>query len=299
MKYLAIAVFGLLGLAILYLGVQLGPAHLQIRAIDVEIPTLDAIAKLQSDKTETPQLVTFVSTAQQSSERGTIGHVGVLVTWLDGRQLLIDTGMNREAAVEFGKLVESMMGADPVETFGPLEEQLEGEVDNIDGIVFTHLHIDHTQGVTAVCSAMTEPARIFQTRDQAKEHNLHTKAGQALVAQARCEREVLEGETIKPLRGFPGVYAIAAGGHTPGSTIIIVVTNEQTWIFSGDLTNDIASIHENAGKGWLYSYFFVPENTALLEGWRLWLRNADEMENVSVLPAHDIDHMREKLQELN
>tara|TARA_R110001599_G_scaffold353866_1_gene600890 strand:- start:9598 stop:10047 length:450 start_codon:yes stop_codon:yes gene_type:complete len=140
------------------------------------------------------------------------------------------------------KVVESMMGADPVETFGPLEEQLE---------------------------------------------------------EALCQRELLEGETIMSIKGFPGVYAIAAGGHTPGSsTIIIVATDEQTWIFSGDLTNDIASIHTNAGKGWLYSYFFVPENTALLEDWRLWLRDADEMKNVSVLPAHDVDHMREKLQEL-
>lgn len=298
MKYLAIAVFGLLGLAGLYLGIQLGPAHLQIRTIDVEIPTLDEIANLPVDETEGPQRVTFATTAQQSSERGKIGHVGVLVTWHDDRQLLIDTGMDNEAAVEFGKLIETMMGADPVETFGPLEEQLEGGVDDIGGIVFTHLHSDHTQGVTALCNAMTVPARIFQTVDQAKEHNLHTKAGQTLVKEARCQRELLEGETIMSVKGFPGVYVIAAGGHTPGSTIILVVTAEQTWIFSGDLTNDIASIRSNAGKGWLYSYFFVPENTALLEDWRLWLRAADEMDNISVLPAHDIDHMREKLREL-
>ena len=91
--------------------------------------------------------------------------------------------MDREAAVEFGKLIEAMMGADPVETFGPIEEQLAGGVDNIRGIVFTHLHSDHTQGVTALCNTMTEPARIFQTLEQAKEHNLHTQAGQRLVVQ--------------------------------------------------------------------------------------------------------------------
>ena len=182
-----------------------------------------------------------------------------------------------------------------METFGPMEEQLEDSVDDISGIVFTHLHSDHTQGVTGLCNAMTDPARVFQTLNQAKEHNLHTQAGQVLVDEARCQRELLEDEIIMPIDGFPGVYAIAAGGHTPGSTIIIVVTDDQTWIFSGDPTNDIASIRRNAGKGWLYSFFVVPENTGLLEDWRLWLREADEMENVSVLPAHDVDHMREKL----
>lgn len=147
-------------------------------------------------------------------------------------------------------------------------------------------------------SAMTEPAGIFQTLDQANEHNLLTQAGQALVDEAGCQGELLGDEVIKSIEGFPGVYAIAAGGHTPGSTIFVVLTSEQTWIFSGDLTNDVASIRNNADKGWLYSYFIVPENTALLNGWRIWLKAADEMENISVLPAHDIDHMREKLQEL-
>jgi hypothetical protein len=48
----------------------------------------------------------------------------------------------------------------------------------------------------------------------------------------------------------------------------------------------------------LYSYFIAPENAALLNRWRIWVKAADGKENISVLPAHDIDHMREKLQEL-
>lgn len=298
MKYLAITVVGLLGLTVLILGIVLVPAHLQIREIDVDIPSLNEIANLPVAAADRPRAVTFVTTAQQSSGLGTIGHVGVLVSWNNGRQLLIDTGMDHEAAVDFGKLFESALGADPVETFGSIEEQLGRRVDDIRGLVFTHLHSDHTQGVTALCNAMTEPARIFQTWDQAKEHNLHTQAGQTLIDEARCQQELLKDETIMPIEGFPGVYAIAAGGHTPGSTIVIVVTDKQTWIFSGDLTNDIASIRNNAGKGWLYSYFIVPENTALLEDWRLWLKAADERENISVFPAHDVNHMRGKLEEL-
>lgn len=298
MRYLAFVVLGLLGLIVVIVCAVLVPAHLQIRAIDIDLPPLDEIVNLRVDEFDSPQLVAFVTTAQQSSGLGTIGHVGVLVTWINGRQLLIDTGMDREAAVEFGKPIESALGADPTETFGPVEEQLEDSVDDISGIVFTHLHIDHTQGITGLCSGMAEPARVFQTSDQANEHNLHTEAGQALIDEASCRTELLKGGTIKSIEGFPGVFAIAAGGHTPGSTIFVVVTSDHTWIFSGDLTNDMASIRNNTGKGWLYSYFIVPEHTALLEHWRLWLKAADEMENISVLPAHDILLMREKLPEL-
>ncbi|MEP0203203.1 MAG: MBL fold metallo-hydrolase [Halioglobus sp.] len=297
MKYLAIVVFSLLGIAVLYIGTQLGPAHLQIRSIEVDIPALQEVVDLPTEDQDIPQRVSFVTTAEQSGEAGTIGHVGVLVTWPGGKQLLIDAGMDREAAFEFGELIESLMDADPVKAFGPIEEQLGDGVDKIDGIIFTHLHIDHSQGITSLCKAMTEPASIYQTVDQAREHNLHTEAGQSLVEEASCQQVLLNDETIKSIQGFPGVYAIEAGGHTPGSTIILVAAKEQTWIFSGDLTNDFASIRTNTGKGWLYSTLFVPENSGLLEEWRLWLRDADELERVTVLPAHDIQRMRTKLEE--
>jgi hypothetical protein len=47
----------------------------------------------------------------------------------------------------------------------------------------------------------------------------------------------------------------------------------------------------NANSG---SSFRAIQHTALLEDWRFWLRVVDEMEYISVLPAHDVDHMREK-----
>ena len=48
-------------------------------------------------------------------------------------------------------------------------------------------------------------------------------------------------------------------------------------------------IHNNKDKGWLYSHLLVPEDTKLLERWRLWLEQADQQDNVSVLVAHDIN----------
>jgi glyoxylase-like metal-dependent hydrolase (beta-lactamase superfamily II) len=293
MKLLMYAVPGLVVLVVLAAGFLLLPPHLQIRNLTIEIPTLDQIRALQVPELEAPQVITFVATAEQGNGAGGVGHVGVLVTWLSGKQLLIDAGMGTEAAVAFGEPMESLQGWDPTQAYGPIEELLGDDINQIDGVIFTHLHSDHTQGVTAICAAMESPATIFQTRLQAEQQNHLTVAGQQLIDTSSCKKSVLGDEPIKSIEGFPGVYAVSAGGHTPGSTVIVVLTEDHTSIFSGDLTNAIANVRNNEGKGWLYSNLVVPENTVLLEEWRLWLQSADEAEGLSVYPAHDIGHMRQ------
>lgn len=297
MKKLAYIITSILALVIIFATIVLLPAHIQIRTVHANIPTHEEIINLKNADTNNPQVVSFVTIAEQSKGDTTIGITSVLVTWAGGKQLLIDAGMDRQAAQAFGKQLELLMNAEPISTIGPIEEQLQDNVNNIEGIVLTHLHIDHTQGLTALCNAMTKPATIFQTVHQAREHNLHTKEGQQTIDNAQCERQELEAGNIKAIEGFPGVYAIEAGGHTPGSTIYVVITAAQIWIFSGDLSNDFDSIKSNSGKGFMYSTFFIPENTALLEQWRLWLAAMDEMKGVTVLPAHDIKRMRKMISE--
>ncbi|MGV0035806.1 MAG: MBL fold metallo-hydrolase [Candidatus Azotimanducaceae bacterium WSBS_2022_MAG_OTU7] len=292
MKFLLYAVLGLLVLVVLAAGFVLLPPHLQIRNLDIEIPTLEDVRALAVSEAEIPEVINFVTTAEQSSGAGAVGHVGVLVTWRNGKQLLIDSGMDQKAAVAFGKPMESLLGAEPTQAYGPIEELLGDAINEIDGIIFTHLHSDHTQGVTALCAAMDSPATIFQTRHQSEQQNHLTAAGQQLIDTSGCRKSVLEGELIKTIAGFPGVYAISAGGHTPGSTVIVVLTKNHISLFPGDLTNTIANVRNNEGKGWLYSNLIVPENTALLERWRLWLKSVDKAEGLSLFPAHDIEHMR-------
>lgn len=280
----------LLGLAAL-LGLLI-PHHLQIRGVDIVLPAQQDVLALRDLPGEQPVDVAFVTTAEQESELGRLGHVVMLVTWADGRQLAIDAGMNRQDAAAFGEPMESIYNAAPSLNYGPVEEQLAGDVNLISGIVFTHLHSDHTLGVTALCAVQSHPATIMQTSDQASLQNHLTEDGQTLVQSSACTTQVLSDALIKPLPGYPGVYAIAAGGHTPGSTIYVVNTRAQQYIFSGDITNAMANIEHNEGKGWIYSYLVVPEDTALLEEWREWLRALDEVEGALVLPAHDIEHMR-------
>ena len=282
-------------IACLVLAVTLVPAHLQIREISVTVPTLETLPVTGTALTDQPVRVEIINTAQQTISLGTIGHPGVLISWQSGRQFLVDVGMDRNAAIEFGLLLESLFGADPTETFGPVHEQLGDAVNRIQGIGFTHLHIDHTQGITALCDAMNQPATVYQTRAQATEHNLHTREGHTLVTGASCPRQLVDADVPMPVAGFPGLFMIPAGGHTPGSTIFVAQMPDHIWVFSGDITNDMNSITSNQGKGVLYSYLIVPENTTLLTQWRVWLKAADDRQGVTVMPAHDIKRMQQYL----
>lgn len=298
MKYIAFAVAGVLLLLVVFVAVTVVPSHLQVRSIEATIPSIEDIQKLKDSGVDGPTTVSFVEMATQSKGDTVIGHASVLVTWADGKQLLIDAGMDRHAANEFGKTLETLIGADPIEIVAPIKEQLMEAVNNITAIAFTHLHIDHTQGLTAICESQLKPATVFQSVTQSSEHNSFTEEGQQIISNSMCERKLFAAGDIKSFPSLPGVYAIAAGGHTPGSTIYIVVTEKQTWIFSGDLTNDFESITHNVGKGWIYSYLLIPEDTAKLNLWRIWLKAADDNNGITVLPAHDIKRMKVKLRQL-
>jgi len=289
-KWLAYLLLGIVLLSVLGLGALLLPAHWQIGSVSVQIPPateLDSVLDSISAE-DYPGDIYFINTAQQSTMWGKLGHVGVLIQWPDGKSFLIDTGMNEAEAAAFGRPLE-FLGSGATETFGSLEKQLGTAVNRIGGIGFTHLHQDHVASIARLCKVMASPATIFQSAQQQGSHNLHTRAGQALVNTSSCKRDILGSADIKAVPGFPGLFAVAAGGHTPGSTIFITRADGTIWIFAGDITNAMVDIYNNQGKGFLYSYLLIPEDVDVLRDWRLWLKAQDAREGVKVLVAHDID----------
>jgi len=287
MVYLLLAVAAL---SIAAFAAVMLPAHWQIRSVAVDIPSagkLDAVLdEVSAD--DFPSEIHFINTAQQSGPFGKLGHVGVLIQWADGKSFLIDSGMNDAEAIAFGSPFE-LLGAEPTQTFGAVESQLGAAVNSIRGIGLTHLHSDHTAGISRICTAIEPPATIYQTLQQKSLHNLHTQAGQVLVNESNCSKSELGPTTIKPVPGFSGLFAIAAGGHTPGSTLFVTRLDGKTWIFAGDITNAMSDIYNNRGKGFMYSYLLIPEDVQVLRNWRLWLKAQDDRAGVHVLVAHDID----------
>tara|TARA_R110002073_G_scaffold115676_3_gene253506 strand:- start:8948 stop:9862 length:915 start_codon:yes stop_codon:yes gene_type:complete len=264
-------------------------AHWQIRSIEPALPTWAQLdAALQ--KSGGPVALAYLNTASQMSPLGELGHPGILIEWQDGRRFLIDTGMPPDAAREFGKPLE-LLGAGPTTTFGSIAAQMGAAVDTVKGVAFTHLHNDHTEGLPGICAAQAAPATIYQAPLQQAELNHTTTMGLVFLEEASCPREALPDNLIKQIPGFPGLVAVSLGGHTPGSTLYAVRIGEQTWVFSGDITNSLNALQQDLPKPWVYSTFVVPEHTERTAHLRRWLRGLGEQQGVTVLPAHDVPAM--------
>jgi len=282
------------GVSIVALAALLLEAHYEIRSLRPELPTIEAVQALRGVRPEDPVSLHFVNTASQTNPAGrTIGHPAFLLHWGDARGFLIDTGMEREDALAFGELGELVFDGDPIEPMGSPAEQLGPALKTVEGLGFTHLHSDHTGGAPGLCEFVPR-LRVVQTGDQAARGNYTTAPGRGDLEGIRCaEFEELEGEGILEVPGFPGLFAIAAGGHTPGSTIFVASVQGQLWIFSGDVTNLRAELLENRPKPALYSLFITPEDREGLERLRTWLSALDALPDTTVVVSHDVDSLPE------
>ena len=146
-------------------------AHLQVREAATTPPSLEAVKRAAAaiPRAEQPVAVRYLNTAKQSGPFGVIGHTVIVVDWADGKSLLIDAGMDRAEAEAFGAAME-ILGSGPTETFGPVEKQMGSALEAVQGMLFTHLHSDHTLGVTDICAGIVESggsATVYQTVQKA------------------------------------------------------------------------------------------------------------------------------------
>ena len=280
--------FGLIMLgALLVGGGLLIRAHLQVRSVSPALPRGADLLNVRSSAG--PVEVYYVTTSQQDLERGLISHNSVVVEWADGGLFVIDVGMDPTGANDFGDLMETMSGATgPPTIHGTLAGLLGASVAKVKGVGFTHLHIDHTQGLTDFCVARGPGAVALQTSAQRSLHNLHTSEGAELVAGSCLEVVEMSGDGLVGDQRFPGIAAFPLGGHTPGSTLWVVAVAGRVLLFSGDITNSKLSIDRDIAKPWVYSYLIVPEDTDRTAEIRAWLRALDKEKAFSVVVSHDL-----------
>jgi glyoxylase-like metal-dependent hydrolase (beta-lactamase superfamily II) len=288
MRRILIGVGFTLSVLVAVLATVIVEAHWEMRSIDPELPDRpDAIVPTGS--TDAPVRISYITTAVQSP----VGHPAFLLEWRDGRAFLIDTGMDREGALAFGESMEWLMGADPIEPHGSVVEQLGSEARRIRAVAFTHLHSDHTGGLASLCQVLERPLPVFQTSWQADRQNFMTSAGRSDLENAPCvRRERLDGGPALAIPGFPGLVAVAAGGHTPGSTLFFARVGETVWVLSGDIVNFKESLRLNRPKPLAYRLILVPEWSDRQEFLRLWLADLDARPGFTVVVSHDHDALQ-------
>lgn len=274
------------------------PAHQQIRTVAPALPNAEEIrrAVYQNNK---PISVSYVATSSQKAGDRLLVHPSIVVQWANGDLFLIDAGMDAEGAKDFGKTMQLLWGADEAIAYPSVADTLGNAVSQVKGIGFTHLHIDHTQGVKELCKARKNlglPAlAAYQTSYQNELHNLHTQEGAELVNNSCLKPLPLNKDGINTLSNFNGLVMVPLGGHTPGSTLFAVAVGRQILLFAGDITNTKADLRANRGKGFFYSNLAVPEDTQRLEALREWLNQLASEPDMSVIVAHDLGDLRQNL----
>jgi len=305
-RLLRYAVRLLLGL-VLFAAAGLAWAHWSIRQERAPLPAPDAIAAAAAAGGDLPVQLSVINTASQAMPRGSVldaggdprpqegyvmSHPAFVLEWADGRLLLIDAGMTRAQALEFGRPVEWLAGGQPTQVHGSAAEHLGASAARVGGIVFTHLHNDHVGGIAALCAAGGQPLPAFMTRAQAERGNYTTRPGLAALAAADCARPTaLDGGALKPVPGFPGVHVIDAGGHTPGSQIILAFVQGpdgvRRYAFTGDIVNALDGVLADVPKPLLYRTVIIPEDGLRQAELRAFLKRLHDEAQFTLVVAHD------------
>jgi len=291
--------------AVIFAGVGLVRAHAGVRRERVPLPDPAALLAGANDA-DRPVRLAWINTASQPMPRSGVldphldprpnaayvmSHPAFVLEWADGRLLLVDTGMNREQARAFGRPIEWLSGGKAIEPHGSTAEHLGDARSRLRGVVFTHLHADHTGGIVDLCAGRDTPLPVFMTEAAATRPNYTTRPGLDHIARSGCARiERLPDGTAFAVPGFPGLRVIAAGGHTPCSQIVVAdlhgVDGDRRYVFTGDIANNIDGIEGNVPKPFLYSLLMVPEDGPRLYELRGYLHDMRER-GATLLVSHD------------
>ena len=301
-----LALAALLALGVAGLAVVLALAHLEIRRRDPPLPS-DAEVLALAGAADPPSAAAWQLTASQATPRGQVldpaldpepeapyvmSHPSFALAWPDGRLLLVDLGMEREAALAFGRPLE-WLGAAALEFHGGAAAALGPAASRVGAVLFSHLHTDHVEGVLALCAARGGAALALpQTAAQAELVNHTTRPGHRLLERAGClAPRRLPAAALAPVEGFGGVGVVDAAGHTPGSQVILAVVRgdgrERRLAFTGDVANHAAGIRLDVGKPPAYRALVVPEWDERLGRVRRWLGHLERELGFELVVAHD------------
>jgi glyoxylase-like metal-dependent hydrolase (beta-lactamase superfamily II) len=295
-----------LGLIVLAAG-GLAWAHYSIRQERAPLPALDAVAAAAASGGDLPVQLSIINTASQVMPRSGVldpgadphpqepyvmSHPAFALAWADGRILLIDVGMTPEQAIQFGKPVELVAGAQPTQAHGAVAEQLGAAAKQVGGVVFTHTHSDHVGGIGALCLAAGHPIPAFMTLAQAQRPNYTTRPGLTTIAESGCAQPTGLGDApLKPVPGFPGVQVIDAGGHTPGSQIVLAFVQGtdgvHRYAFTGDIVNNIDGVLADVPKPLIYRTMLIPEDGDRQSELRHFLKQLHDQQQFTLLVSHD------------
>jgi glyoxylase-like metal-dependent hydrolase (beta-lactamase superfamily II) len=157
----------------------------------------------------------------------------------DGRTVLIDTGYGAKLSEKQRKIFESEEGDRLLQNLRAAGVGAE----DVDAVVFSHLHFDHAGGATR----LNDAGELVPTFPNA-EYIAQRREWATATAGYPELRGVYPQENLLPLREsgqlrlvdgnvelLPGVHAWVTGGHTQAHSAIVIESDGETAIYLGDL----------------------------------------------------------------
>ncbi|MBI2965305.1 MAG: MBL fold metallo-hydrolase [Chloroflexi bacterium] len=192
-----------------------------------------------------------------------------------GPRILVDTGMGpgpHQHTGRNGELLQSLAA----EKVSP---------EQIDAVVITHCHGDHigwNVTWTGRSPAATFPNAIYYVAQADWDH--YTTPENRNDAFERSVRPLEQLGRLRLVRGeapiVNGVRTLPANGHTPGHQCVVVESQGQTGVLTGDLFHNVAQITE---QSWCPVYDW---NTTMSRASRGAVLDRAERENWAIFSGH-------------
>jgi glyoxylase-like metal-dependent hydrolase (beta-lactamase superfamily II) len=152
---------------------------------------------------------------------------GFLVRGPGDRLVLVDAGAGVSSGTIMGGSAR-YVGGDLLKSLAALSVRPE----DITDVVFTHLHWDHV-GWASQDGAVVFPRATYRCDARDWEHFRTTERVQALLGPIEDRLTTWDGSG--PLG--PGIDAMSAPGHTPGSTIVVLSSGTARGLLLGDVVH--------------------------------------------------------------
>ena len=197
------------------------------------------------------------------------------------RKILIDTGLcDEERATRYHHKCQKR-GC--LEAHEHLRQKLGIDPDEIDAVIFTHLHWDHVQNMKEfrraryICPEIEikwayNPLPLYYRTYESPVLGIEP-------AYTGCSFELVHGET----EIFPGITMFDTPGHSPGHMAVTVETEAGDIVIAGDAVFQARNMEPNEEEKWRY---WVPARfVSSIDGWR----SVEEIDKRAdfILPCHD------------
>ena len=148
-------------------------------------------------------------------------------------KIMIDTGLDladtKERLSSWAKPGD--IGQTPEQTVAKQLEKIGVYPDEIDIVIYTHLHFDHT-GASRLFKKAKHIPQLAELRYAVKPDNfMESLYIQKEFIPLLDDFTPVDGDTMI----VPGIYCFECPGHTPGSQAILVIPEKgQPWLLAGD-----------------------------------------------------------------